>query len=392
LVFFGEHFRKMKPGTAQPSSQMYSASSKTMPCLLGMSTEEIVRLLEEMGQKPYRGRQISAWIYKHRARSFGEMTDLPLSLREQLSAAFSIGRGEVLLERKSCDGTVKLLLGLRDGESVECVYLPYEGRDSVCVSTQVGCPVACAFCATGLMGFRRNLTAGEIVEQVLVAQDIAVREQGENARISNVVFMGMGEPLLNLEATVKAMKLINSELGISMRSLTVSTVGVIPAIRRLAEYRLPFTLAVSLHAPEQKLREQIVPLARRYPLDELLQACHEYAEITGRRVTYEYVMLAGVNDSLKHARRLGMLLKGELAHVNLIPYNPCPEIEGFEASPPEQIQRFQEELERCGVRATARVPRGRDIEAACGQLKGSLAGRKALGRMSEGCATSERTL
>jgi 23S rRNA (adenine2503-C2)-methyltransferase len=293
LVFFGEHFRKMKPGTAQPSSQMYSASSKTMPCLLGMSTEEIVRLLEEMGQKPYRGRQISAWIYKHRARSFGEMTDLPLSLREQLSAAFSIGRGEVLLERKSCDGTVKLLLGLRDGESVECVYLPYEGRDSVCVSTQVGCPVACAFCATGLMGFRRNLTAGEIVEQVLVAQDIAVREQGENARISNVVFMGMGEPLLNLEATVKAMKLINSELGISMRSLTVSTVGIIPAIRRLAEYRLPFTLAVSLHAPEQKLREQIVPLARRYPLDELLQACHEYAEITGRRVTYEYVMLAG---------------------------------------------------------------------------------------------------
>ncbi|MGQ9698990.1 MAG: 23S rRNA (adenine(2503)-C(2))-methyltransferase RlmN [Armatimonadota bacterium] len=345
--------------------------------LLGMDTAEITQFLTAMGQKPYRGRQAAAWIYKHRAHSFTEMTDLPLGLREKLAQTACVGRGAVVSERRSEDGTVKLLVQWSDGNAVETVYLPYAGRDSVCVSTQVGCAAACVFCATGLMGFRGNLTPGEIVDQVLHAQDLAVREQGEGARISNIVFMGMGEPLLNLSAVVKAVRLINQELGISMRNLTVSTVGITPAIRRLAQHRFQFTLAVSLHAPTQELRERIVPLAKRYPLDNLLRACHEYAEITSRRVTFEYVLIDGVNDAVEHARCLAGLIRGELAHVNLIPLNPCPDLPEFRPPPRERVLRFQQEVERGGVRTTLRIPRGQDIEAACGQLRRTLDG---LGR------------
>lgn len=360
------------------------------PCgtvsLLGMDSDEIAQFLAGMGQKPYRGRQIAAWIYKHQAHSFDQMTDLPASLRKELSAVASVGRGKVADERRSADGAVKLLVQWPDGESAEMVYLPYEGRDSVCVSTQVGCAAACAFCATGLMGFRRNLTAGEIVDQVLFAQELAVREQGEGARITNIVFMGMGEPLFNMSAVVKAARLINKEIGISMRNLTVSTVGITPAIRRLAKHRLQLTLAISLHAPTQELRERIVPLAKRYPLDDLLKACHEYAQITGRRITFEYVLIAGLNDSLEHARGLARLIRGELAHVNLIPLNPCPDIPQFRPPTWETALRFQQEVEKGGVRTTLRVPRGQDIEAACGQLRRTLggSGRKVSGMRTPG--------
>jgi len=345
-----------------------------------MDSDEITQFLTAMGQKPYRGRQVAAWIYKHRAHSFAEMTDLPASLREELSAAASVGRGEVVSERRSADGSLKLLVQWPDGEAVETVYLPYEGRDSVCVSTQVGCPAACTFCATGLMGFRRNLTPGEILDQVLFAQEIAVREQGEGARITNIVFMGMGEPLFNMSAVVKAARLINKELGISMRNLTVSTVGITPAIRRLARYRFQFTLAISLHAPTQELREQIVPLAKRYPLDDLLMACREYAEVTSRRITFEYVLIDRVNDSVEHARRLAGLIRGQLAHVNLIPLNPCSDIPQFRPPAWDKVLRFQQEVEKGGVRTTLRSPRGQDIEAACGQLRRTLqgSGRKVL--------------
>jgi 23S rRNA (adenine2503-C2)-methyltransferase len=352
----------------------------TKPTVVGLSTDEIAQLLQQLGHKAYRGRQVAAWVYGKGARSFADMTDLPVALREQLSEVAAVGRGDVLRESRSSDGTIKLLLRFADGEAVETVYLPYDGRDSVCISTQVGCPAACAFCATGLMGLRRNLTAGEMLDQVLLAQDVARREQGPNARITNVVFMGMGEPLLNLAPVVRAARLINSELGISMRNVTLSTVGITPAIRRLAQERLQLTLAVSLHAPEQRLREQIVPMARRYPLDELMAACHDYAEATSRRLTFEYVMLAGVNDSVQRARQLGELLRGELAHVNLIPFNPCPDIPHFSAPSLDQLERFRQEVERHGVRTTLRVTRGREIEAACGQLRRSVeqAGRTVL--------------
>jgi 23S rRNA (adenine2503-C2)-methyltransferase len=251
---------------------------------------------------------------------------------------------------------------MEDGQRIESVLLPYEDRVSVCVSTQVGCPMACAFCATGISGLVRDLTAGEIVDEVLTLQHDSSR------RISNVVYMGMGEPLLNYDNVVRSLHLLNDEVGIGMRHITISTVGVTPRIRKLADEKLQVTLAISLHAPNDELRRSIMPAAARYPLHELMQACREYTDRTHRRITFEYLLIHEVNDLPVHARQLAALLKGLLGNVNLIPYNA---VEGlaFRRPPKARVQAFREILEEEGIAVTQRLERGHSISAACGQLR-----------------------
>jgi 23S rRNA (adenine2503-C2)-methyltransferase len=265
------------------------------------------------------------------------------------------------------DGTVKYLLDLPDGEVVESVFLPYPGRTSVCISSQVGCPMACSFCATGTEGLARNLAAGEIVDQVLQIQALH-----PDQRITHVVLMGMGEPLLNLPAVLKAVRLLNEEVGIAMRHITVSTVGVVPNIRKLADEDLQLTLAVSLHAPNDALRSQLVPLNDKYPIAMLMQACRDYVNKTKRRITFEYVLLAGVNDTEKEAHELGRLLKGvPLVSVNTIPYNTTNVADRYQRPTPDATRRFREIVASYGVTITQRQERGHRIAAACGQLKRS---------------------
>jgi 23S rRNA (adenine2503-C2)-methyltransferase len=335
--------------------------------LLGLTTGELSSLVEGMGEPAYRGKQIADALYKRGVRDFNQMTSLSKGLRDALQLRFSLGRSRVVTRQEAKDGTVKLLLELADGQKVESVALPYEDRYSCCVSTQVGCPVRCAFCATGLSGYTRNLTAGEIVDQVLTVQDIA-RESDAQARVSNVVFMGMGEPLMNYEATVKSLHLLNDEAGIGMRHLTVSTVGYVPGIRRLAKEKLQCTLAVSLHAPNDALRRQLIPTMHKWDIKALMSACCDYFDETHRRLTFEYCLLRGVNDQPEHAQELADLLRGINCHVNLIPFNPVDTL-GFKGPKKDRVRAFRQMLETSGVQVTQRVQRGVDIDAACGQLR-----------------------
>lgn len=326
-------------------------------------------MLESMGQPAYRGRQLQQWIYKEFVFDFQQMSNLPLSLRQGLAGSATVLPVVPVADLKSADGTKKVLLQLADGHTIEAVLMSYDptsggtGRRTVCVSTQAGCAIGCAFCATGKGGFVRHLSAGEIVGQVLYFE-----AQGEP--VTNVVFMGQGEPLLNFDAVRKAMETLNAPatVGIAARHLTISTAGIIPGIKRLAALKLQVGLAVSLHAPTDAIRDSLVPVNKRYPIKDLLAACWEYVESTGRRVTFEYILIRGVNDSAHHAKELGALLRGHLAHVNLIPMNP---VEGLAFQPPsrDRVAAFQAELNRNGVPHTMRQERGRDILAACGQLQ-----------------------
>ncbi len=354
-----------------------------MKVLLGLNTEELCALVQELGEPAYRGKQMAEWIYKRGVHGFDEMTSLPAPFQKRLRIEYQIGRSEVVTWQRSTDGTIKLLLSLKPKiksqrakiqtknqkldtedtvETVETVGIPYADRFSCCLSTQVGCPVGCVFCATGMGGFSRNLTAGEIVDQVL-----AVQEATGDRRVDHVVFMGMGEPLLNYEATIKAIRLLNEEMGIAMRHLTVSTVGFVPGIRRLAQEKLQVTLAVSLHSGTDELRRRLVP-GMKFGLREIISACKEYLRQTGRRVTFEYCLLDGVNDSLTEAQALSILLKGMNCHVNLIPYNPISGLD-FGTKSRKRVKAFREVLEGAGIQVTQRVQRGADIDAACGQLK-----------------------
>ena len=335
--------------------------------LLGLNADELCALVQEDGKPAYRGNQLAEWLYQHGARTFEEMTNLPDKLRAHLSREYEVGRSRTVAIQHSRDGTIKLLLELHEGSKVETVGLPYADRFSCCLSTQVGCPVGCVFCATGLGGYTRNLTAGEIVDQVLAVQE-AARNNSESRRVDHVVFMGMGEPLLNYEATVKAMRLLNSELGIAIRHLTVSTVGFVPGIRRLAQEKMQVTLAVSLHAPTDDLRRQLIPGMTSWSLAEIIDACQEYLQQTGRRVTFEYCLIDGVNDGIAEAHELAKLLHGMNCHVNLIPYNPVSGLT-FHTRSRKRIRAFREILEGAGIRVTQRVQRGSDIDAACGQLR-----------------------
>lgn len=348
------------------STDRYELNGRTL-----IELEQFARTLREPA---YRGRQLAHWIYQRGATSFEEMTDLPAALRRTLAARARLNTPAPVTE-VSADGgdTVKYLLRLPDGPTVETVFMRYEdGRRSVCISTQVGCAMGCTFCATGLAGLTRNLTAGEIVDQVLHVW----RATGE--RPTNVVFMGMGEPLANYDATLKAIRLLNAPYGpaIAMRQLTVSTVGLVPQIRRLAAERLQLTLAVSLHAPNDTLRSTLVPINRRWPVADLLAASADYVKTTGRRISFEYVLMEGVNDTPELGAELGSLLAATtqhgtspaLYHVNLIPWNP---VFGLQYRRPSRrrVDAFADAVRRRGVAVTVRVERGIDIDAACGQLR-----------------------
>ncbi|MBI3910892.1 MAG: 23S rRNA (adenine(2503)-C(2))-methyltransferase RlmN [Armatimonadetes bacterium] len=334
--------------------------------LLGRNRAALEQFAAGRGQPPYRGRQLARWIYARGACDFASMTDLPALWRAQLDEEAEVGRATVARTQRSRDGTAKLLLELQDGQRVETVLLPYEDRTSVCISTQVGCPVGCTFCATATMGLIRNLDAGEIVEQVLAGREHAPSRSGPS--VTHVVVMGMGEPLLNYEPLVAAVRLLHDEMGLSYRHLTVSTAGYIPGILQLAEEGLPITLALSLHAPDDALRAELIPMARRYPVQELMDAMQEYTRKTSRRVSLEYLLLADVNDTEPHARALARLLRGTITHVNLIPWNPVASFSQFQAPSSARVRRFRQVLERAGIAVTQRAERGQDIDAACGQL------------------------
>jgi 23S rRNA (adenine2503-C2)-methyltransferase len=344
--------------------------------LLGMSQDMLEAFFAARGEKPFRARQLMQWIYQRYVTDFDEMTDLSKKLREQLREGADIVLPTVQSRHASADGTRKWLFATDCGQAVETVFIPEPGRGTLCISSQVGCALDCAFCATGAQGFNRNLTSAEIIGQVLVAnQELPPRENGEPA-VTNVVFMGMGEPLANYRNVIPALRLLISDwaFGLSRRRVTISTSGIIPHIDKLAE-DCNVSLAVSLHAPNDELRDRIVPINKLHPIADLLDACWAYAEKRANRfITFEYVMLRGVNDSLAHADQLYELLRNRPAKVNLIPFNPFPGTV-FKRSSVDTIQHFQNRLRQLGLVATTRRTRGDDIDAACGQLAGEVSNR-----------------
>lgn len=334
-----------------------------MDCLLGLSLPELTAWVEAQGQPSYRGKQLHQWIYEKGAHSLSEITVFSKQWRETV-AEVRVGRSTVYQRSVAPDATVKYLLQLSDGEIIETVGIPTSQRLTVCVSSQVGCPMACDFCATGKGKFTRNLAASEIVDQVLTVQEDFGR------RVSHIVFMGMGEPLLNMDHVLEAIRCLNQDVGISQRHITVSTVGIRNRIRQLAQHQGQFTLAVSLHASNQKLREELIPGAGNYPLEALLEECREYVKITGRRLSVEYILLAGVNDRPDHAVELAKHLRGFQCHVNLIPYNPISEAH-YQRPQPQQIQQFMQILQDKHIAVSVRYSRGLEANAACGQLRAS---------------------
>ena len=339
--------------------------------LLGLAPREALDLLgetlEEAAEPRYRREQLHEWIFERRARSFGEITTIPRSLRTRLAAAYSLTPIEPAFEAKSRDGTVKHLWILADGEQVESVLIPTPERLTLCLSSQVGCALGCRFCATGFFGFRRQLDAAEIVAQYRESSRFAAGTLGRS--ISNVVYMGMGEPLANLEAVVRSLEVLNEGFGLGARRITVSTAGLVPGILRLAELSPQFELAVSLHAPVHDLRLRLMPIERRYPLPELFRALREYQARKRRRVSLEYTLIRGVNDDPALAEALADLTHELDCFVNLIPFNPIPDCPEWRASSAATMRAFERRLHARGVGAAVRRPRGRDIAAACGQLR-----------------------
>lgn len=338
--------------------------------LLSLQPDELDAVLTShfagRGQGAYRARQARAWLHERDALSFEELTDLPQRERTALADAFTLCAPVSARVDRSSDGTVKHLWQLADGELVESVLIPSPDRLTLCISSQAGCAMACTFCATGWSGYRRQLSTGEIVAQFRGARRYA-REHDLGA-ITNVVFMGMGEPLMNRKAVMPALTLLNQAYGMGARRITVSTVGVVPGILELAERTEQFRLAVSLHAPGHELRQQLIPIEKKYPLPELLESLRQFEAAGGRRITFEYVLIDGVNDGQEQARELAELVREFQSHVNLIPFNPIPGTD-WRPTPPERQRAFAETLEARGVPATIRSPRGRDIAAACGQLR-----------------------
>ncbi|MDZ7643221.1 MAG: 23S rRNA (adenine(2503)-C(2))-methyltransferase RlmN [Woeseiaceae bacterium] len=344
--------------------------------LLGLPRAGLEAFFAELGEKPYRARQLMQWMHQRGAADFAAMTDLSKSLRGRLEQVAAIERPQVLSEQASADGTVKWLFRAGGGQAIESVFIPEPGRGTLCISSQVGCALDCAFCATGAQGFNRNLTSAEIIGQVGHANDVLPRRNNDEPAVTNVVFMGMGEPLANYRNLLPALDLLISDwaYGLSRRRVTVSTSGIVPHIDRLGD-DCNVSLAVSLHAPNDELRDRLVPINRLHPIAELLDACWRYADKHAKRfITFEYVLLRGVNDGAEHAEQLADLLVGRPAKVNLIPFNPFPGTE-FERSGRDTIGFFQDRLRRRGLVATTRRTRGDDIDAACGQLAGKVRDR-----------------
>jgi 23S rRNA (adenine2503-C2)-methyltransferase len=347
--------------------------------LLGLGLAQLEQWAQQQGQPAFRGRQLHDWIYAKGARSLDQVSVLPQAWRQQLaaappaSAADWLGRSQELRRSVARDGTTKLLLATHDGLSLETVGIPAEGRLTVCVSSQVGCAMACRFCATGKGGLQRSLAVHEIVDQVLSVREVM------GQRPSHVVFMGMGEPLLNIDAVLAAIDCLCTDLGMAQRQITVSTVGVPKTLPTLAERalerlgRTQFTLAVSLHAPDQRLREELIPTAHAYPIEALLDDCRHYVATTGRRLSFEYILLGGLNDQPHHAEALARLIRGFQSHVNLIAYNPIEE-EDFQRPTAAAVEAFRRALQQRHIAVSVRASRGLDADAACGQLRRRHAG------------------
>jgi len=337
------------------------------PYLLNLSQVELKELLTAWGEPAYRAGQIETWLYQRHAADVAEMSNLPKSLRLRLAEETGLNPLRPVVALDSSDGyTHKTLFALPDGREIEAVLMRYDQRQTLCISTQAGCAMACPFCATGQMGFMRNLNAGEIVAQVLY---YARQLDREGKRVTNIVFMGMGEPLANYAETWRAVRRLNDPAGFNLgaRHMTISTVGLAPAIRRMSKEPEQVGLAVSLHAPADELRNTIVPINRRYPLDMLMPAIRDYIATTHRRVTFEYALMDQLNDSETQAGQLAELLAGLLCHVNLIPLNPTPN-SPWSGSPDERVYAFRDRLEAAGIPTTVRLRRGIDIAAGCGQL------------------------
>ena len=368
---------------------MAAATTDVRPDLLDLSREEAEQQLAAhfaaRRQGGYRVRQALAWLHERDAMSFDEMTDLPGGERAALADAFRLTAPEIATVSRSADGTVKHLWRMRDGELLESVLIPSGQRLTLCMSSQAGCAMACVFCATGWSGYRRQLSAGEIVAQYRGARRWAAEH--DVGTITNVVFMGMGEPLANRKAVLPALSLLNHAYGLGARRITVSTVGVVPGILELAKRPEQFRLAVSLHAPNHELRMKLVPIERKHPLPDLLDALRSFEAAGGRRITFEYVMIDGLNDEPAHARELAALVREFQSHVNLIPFNPIPGTD-WKPSRTARLREFARILNDSGVPATVREPRGRDIAAACGQLKAEATEGRTLVRLGERWAGS----
>ncbi|MEI7475144.1 MAG: 23S rRNA (adenine(2503)-C(2))-methyltransferase RlmN [bacterium] len=337
-----------------------------MISLAGKNLEELEKIIVDLGEQKFRAKQLYAWLYKKSAASFDEMTNLSKDFRETLKQNTIISPITIKKKQVSKDGTIKYLLELEDGHTVETVLMRFDNRPnlSACVSTQVGCAVKCLFCATGQRGFIRNLKAYEIVEQILTIQ------RDTKLEVTNVVYMGQGEPLYNFDEVMKSVNIINTELEIGNRRITLSTSGVIPAINKLAKENRQLTLAFSMHAPNIELRQKLVPTEKKYPLPDIIKALRNLTEKTGRRVTIEYVMIDGMNDTIELAKEMNNVLKGLNCNINLIPYNSASE---HDLQPPSMhtINKFKFILEQSGRKVTVRLKRGDDIKAACGQLSGN---------------------
>lgn len=335
--------------------------------LYGQEISKLETLLMERGQKKYRATQLFTWIYEKKAKTFDEMSDVSKSFRDELNRDFCLTLPKIFKKQESKDGTIKLLLELEDGSKIETALMPYKYGNAICVSSQVGCNMACAFCASGLLKKKRNLEVHEIVGQVLVMNEVLL-EKGQ--RVSHVVVMGTGEPFDNYDNVIDFIRIINhpKALAIGARHISVSTCGIVPGIMKYAHEGLQSNLAISLHAPNDEIRNKIMPISKGYKMEELMEAVRYYEKNAGRRVTFEYIMLKDVNDSLECAKQLVKLIKGTLAYVNLIPYNPVDE-NSFKRSDEKQVHKFFSYLMQHGVNTTVRKEFGNDIDAACGQLR-----------------------
>lgn len=358
--------------------------------LLGLDRQHLTALVVGLGEKAFHAVQLVQWIYRHGVLDFDAMSNLSKRLRERLKEQASLSLPDIVDHRVSRDGTQKWSLQVGNANCIETVYIPDDGRGTLCISSQVGCPLRCSFCATGAQGFNRNLTAAEIIGQVWLVKQWLEPTPGSERPVSNVVFMGMGEPLLNLENVASAIHLLldDNAYGLSKRRVTLSTAGVVPRIDELGA-RCPVSLAVSLHAPDDALRNKLVPLNRKYPIASLLAACRRYAARNPKRqVTFEYVLLEGVNDSPYHAQRLARLLRDLPAKINLIPFNPFPG-SGYRCSSTATIEDFRSILLSKGLMTITRKTRGEDIAAACGQLAGQVQSRSRRRSLEESMETAE---
>ncbi|WP_203362263.1 23S rRNA (adenine(2503)-C(2))-methyltransferase RlmN [Bacillus sp. REN10] len=344
-----------------------SANEPQLPSIYSLQLQDLKDWLKEQKEQPFRAEQVFDWLYKKRATSFEDMSNLSLSLREKLAAHFTITTLKTLVQQESADGTIKFLFELHDGYSIETVLMRHEYGNSVCVTTQVGCRIGCTFCASTLGGLKRHLEAGEIVAQVVKVQQ-ALDEREE--RVSSVVIMGIGEPFDNYDQMLAFLKIINHDKGLNIgaRHITVSTSGIIPKIYKFADEDMQINFAISLHAANNELRTKLMPINKAYKLADLMEAVRYYVNKTGRRVSFEYGLFGGENDSVEHAEELARLIKGIKCHVNLIPVNYVPERD-YVRTPRNQIFRFEKTLKKHGVNVTIRREHGHDIDAACGQLR-----------------------